>query len=241
MRSLRSLVISGARRFGVRISRSEEADYKRLFDRIEKNLILQSKGILHIGASFGQEADFYQSLNAKVLWIEAIPWVYEELLLKSTRFQNQFVINALLGATNREKVDFYLASNNFESSSIFQFGKDFRSNSVTMNDCVKLPMIRLDSLEIPIPISNFEHWVIDVQGAELNVLKGAGELIKGCKSLKIEVSTKEIYELGSRWEELNSFLESLGFLVLWAPKNNSHEDVVFINTRKSSLGYPPLI
>jgi len=232
LNSLRSVVKSVAESFGVRISLTEEAYFENLFDRIEKNLIIQSKGVLHIGASFGQEANFYQSLNAKVLWIEAIPLVYEKLHLKCSLFQNQFAINALLGDANREKVDFYLASNNFESSSIFQFGRDFRSNKIMMNDQVELPMFRLDSLEMPIPISNFGHWVIDVQGAELDVLKGCGNLIKDCQSLKIEVSTKEIYAQGTRWEELKSFLNSLGFLILWEPKEASHEDVIFINTKR---------
>ena len=43
-----------------------------------------------------------------------------------------------------------------------------------------------------IEIKNYDHWVIDVQGAELDVLKGSKQNLKFCNSLYIEVR-KETY------------------------------------------------
>ena len=74
-------------------------------------------------------------------------------------------------------------------------------------------MRRLDDIQSIEQIQNFKHWVIDVQGAELNVIRGAEKLINECQSLQIEVKNISDYIGGSSWINVKDFLFSKGFKV----------------------------
>jgi FkbM family methyltransferase len=196
--------------------------------RIENEFIKKSKGILHIGAHLGQEGKRYFQYGIKVLWVEAIPTVYEKLRVNIGGFPNQEAVCALLGNEDNLMVDFNLASNGHASSSIFNFGSELGFNKLYMESKISLPMTRLDSLYDAETIANYDHWVVDVQGAELLVLEGAGNLLRHCKSLLVEVSTRQVYEGGSSWSELEKFLVGIGLMPLWQPKDKSHENVLFL-------------
>jgi len=60
-------------------------------------------------------------------------------------------------------------------------------------------------------LEDFDLLVIDVQGAELEVLKGFDGQFQGVKKLEIEVSTAEFYKGGVLFEDLNTYLERQGF------------------------------
>ena len=76
-------------------------------------------------------------------------------------------------------------------------------------------------------LENYDHWVIDVQGAELIVLEGAGQLLNLCKTMFIECSMTEFYEGGAMWTQILEFLQRNGFRYFILPHNISHLNVVF--------------
>jgi FkbM family methyltransferase len=195
--------------------------------KIENEFIKKTKGILHIGAHYGQEAERYQYNSVKVIWIEAIPHVHEKLEKHISQFHNQTAVCALLGDQDNFLVEFHLASNDYASSSIYKFGKQLGFRSLSMNSKMTLPMIRLDSLYTLQAIREYEHWVLDVQGSELLVLRGAGDLLKNCKSMLVEVSTRQVYEGGVSWDDLQKYLSEFGLIPLWQPEEHSHENIIF--------------
>lgn len=217
-------------RFDVYISRTEESHELEFIKKIQTNLFEKSNYVLHIGASRGQEATFYSEFGMQVIWIEAIPSIFEELKINCAKFQNQIAICALLGDRDLESTPFFLSSNEYESSSLYTFSKDKLGHGVEMKETIHLPMKRLDSIPELSNIPTKGHWVIDVQGAELLVLRGAESLLNRCSSLLIEVSTIELYEDGAKWIQIRDFLEAAGFFPLWIPKEQSHENVLFLNT-----------
>ena len=88
---------------------------------------------------------------------------------------------------------------------------------------------KLDTIirESEIDMKNYDHWVIDVQGAEMEVLEGSKQNLKFCNSLFIEVSKGEVYLKGSQWNEVKNFL--MGFNLI--PINeiqSEHENVLFV-------------
>jgi hypothetical protein len=83
-------------------------------------------------------------------------------------------------------------------------------------------------------ITEFDHWVVDVQGAELAVLSGAGELINSCNSLVIEGKEKSYYLGGTSYSALRSKLESLGFMPLWEIEENAEDDVFYVRVNKNT-------
>jgi FkbM family methyltransferase len=207
-----------------------------IFNKIEESLISATSAVLHIGAHIGQEADKYFQKGAKVHWIEGNPILFKILSNNILKYENQKATCAVLGNINIEEVNFNLASNSGLSSSLFQLSDISGFNSVSMIEKIKVPMYRLDTLFTKSEMAQYRHWVIDVQGAELLVLQGAGNLLDSVVSISIEVSTREVYKGGATWEEISNFLGTHGFVALWCPKLESHTNVLFIRLRNEHLG-----
>jgi FkbM family methyltransferase len=199
-----------------------------LIEEIRSGLLSQASMVLHIGAHKGTEVSLYGDLGLSVVWIEGNPELFPELCENLRLFPNQIAICSLLGGVDLDKVDFHIANNDGQSSSIFNFGSQMNHKDLVMSRTIELPMRRLDSVLQDEQVPKGSHWVIDVQGAELEVIRGAGDLIRNAYSLEVEVSTKDEYSGGAKFEEVNTTLNSLGLFPLWKPKANSHEDIFFM-------------
>ena len=81
----------------------------------------ESKGILHLGAHKGTEAEVYNWFGKKVIWIEASPKIFSFLKDNLYFYSDQRAFCALLGDQDNVKKDFYISSNDSASSSIFDF------------------------------------------------------------------------------------------------------------------------
>jgi FkbM family methyltransferase len=206
----------------------------QMYVDLRRRLIENSSGVLHIGAHIGQESETYSRSGKRVLWVEAIPEVHKELVTNLQHLHNQSAMNVLLGDVEK-LVDFNVAENRGESSSVFEFSKTSRFG-VRMSETLSLQMRRLDSILTPSEVRNFySHWVIDVQGAELLVLKGSGSLLHECMSLDVEVSTYETYQGGAQLGEILKHLEEFGFIPVWKFAENSHGNLLFIRARSARI------
>ncbi len=219
--------------FEIYISRNPEKKYFPDFSsRLHFQLIRESTGVLHVGAHIGQERESYANAETDVIWFEAIPDVYEQLLINIGCFPNQKAICALLGDKDHEIQPFYISSNSSESSSIFNF-KEKEFSGVKMTKQIQLEMVRMDSILSESDVQKHNHLVVDVQGAELKVLLGMGKLLTHIQSIQTEVSTIQIYENAVLYQELRSFLSKNGFMPLWEPEIKDHTDILFV--RKSNI------
>ena len=230
MKLWKRLIIHHLARRNIHVSRKHHANDFLIRKRIESEIVSQSKGVLHIGAHLGQEASFYHELGKAVTWIEASPFVFKELTRNIRHFPNQRSILALLGDENRESVPFNIADNNGASSSIFEKDKNSDVPFQQISQ-IQLPMIRLDALISLEEIKMLDHWVVDVQGAERQVLLGSGTLIEYCNSIIVEVKKISYYREGSKWIEILSFLKSHGFINLWEVEDEAEDNVFFIRVR----------
>ena len=75
---------------------------------------------------------------------------------------------------------------------------------------IKLKMRTLDSLlnEKNIDAAKYNHWVMDLQGAELLTFMGATESIKSCRSIYIEISKGDVYKGGAHKKACRSLANS---------------------------------
>ena len=203
----------------------------------EIQCIIKSSGILHLGAHRGKEAEIYQWFNKKVLWIEANPNIFSDLNNHIKYYFKQVAINALLGDENKKK-NFFVSNRDASCSSIFDLSDEvknkklWKNENIIMKKKIKLAMKKLDTLiaEKEIDIKDYNHWILDLQGSEIQVLKGSIDSLKYCKSMMIEISKKNFYENGSsQWEDLNKFLNMQGFKANIEPSSD-HCDVLFEKT-----------
>lgn len=204
----------------------QPAKYDLLKSDIRENLLSNQKGVLHIGAHLGQEAKEYSDKDLNVIWIEASEATFSKLERNIVHFKKQKALNFLLGDSNKH-VEFYEASND-ASSSIFRFGKDMPHKHLTMISTQKLKMQRLDSIFDEKQIERYKYWVIDVQGAELLVLKGAGDLLTIPTVIEIEISTREEYLNGAKYSDIDNLLTQYRFRPLWSPGKFSHENIFYV-------------
>jgi FkbM family methyltransferase len=227
MAVVRTVVRATEKLFKIRITRFPlEKFYEEFIDLANFELISQARGILHIGAHFGLESESYSKQGKPVIFIEADPDTFQELQKNVRAYENQTACNLLLG--DQEKiVKFFRSSNGSQSSSVFSFSSVNRFRSVSTIDEIDLTMHRLDSAFSDEELRGYDHWIVDVQGAELLVLVGAGKLIDQCRTMLIECSTEEFYSGGAHWNQIRDFLQERGFKYLIAPNNISHLNIIF--------------
>ena len=195
-----------------------------------------SSGILHIGGHHGQEAHWYGELGKPVLWIEAMPDAAALIEMAIAPFSKQAVIQACLSDSDGSEVTFYVSSNSEgASSSLFEFGSASVGPSsmwpdldLRMVDEIQLTTITLDTLlrSQSVDVSQYDHWIVDIQGAELLALSGAVSSLRSCRSLVVESSSIDVYAGGAQWKDVRRFLAAHGFVPLWDCLG--HMDVLFV-------------
>ena len=205
---------------------------------IECKYMLESSGILHLGGHRGTEAAVYDWFNKKVLWVEAIPFLFQELTDNIKKHYNQKAVCAVVGDKDNSEVNFYVSNSDGSCSSIYDFSENVKNGTLwgdrkfKMNSVLKLKMKKIDTLfnENKIDANNYNHWVMDLQGGELLALKGATNSIKYCKSISIEISKKEYYSGGAQWPDIKNFLEIEKFTLIKEPKHDNTE-VLFVRAK----------
>lgn len=192
------------------------------------NLVAQNQlGVMHIGASFGQEAEEYSQLGLQVLWVEAIPEVFEVLRKRIHEYSNQRAICALLGDDSKE-VEFKIASNSV-SSSIYELSHKYSNYAnFSVVNTLNLQMKKMSDVLDQSSLINFPYWVLDVQGAELLVLKGAGRLLDICQIIELEITNFNYMKDAPQHEEIHKFLESKGFFLALEVPRKFHGNTIYI-------------
>lgn len=183
------------------------------FEKLFAKYDIRSTGILHVGASLGQEAQRYSDLGIKkMIFIEAIPDIFLQLKKNISAFPDATALNACVSDKDGERVKFNIASNEGQSSSFLEFGTHLEQHpTVKFVDSIELETVRLDSLLKDIDLSQVDFLVMDLQGAELLALKGLGELINKFKYAYLEVNEKELYIGGAMIQDIDSYLGAYRF------------------------------
>jgi FkbM family methyltransferase len=185
--------------------------------------------VLDIGAHFGEWASIIQNVypDSEVVSIEGNPDCEVELQKRSSNY-----LITLLGDKNEYK-HFYLPENDptCTGGSYYKEQTHFYDNYTTK----KLSSRTLDSLNL----GHFNFIKIDVQGAELDIIKGGLKTILECDFLQLEVSMLRYNQNAPLVSQLVSYLYSLDFymydiasLIYLEGWKLNQTDLIFINNRK---------
>lgn len=167
-------------------------------------------GVLHVGAHEAEEGAMYQALGwGPVTWVEMLPDKAEELRRRFAGDPANTVIEAAAwGETGIER-DVYEASNK-QSSSLFRPQTHLTAHpEITFEQGRRIRTQRLD--EVLDPALRPEFLNLDVQGAEVEVMKGLGERLLQIKWCYLEINRDPLYAGIPLRDEVESFLQARGF------------------------------
>jgi FkbM family methyltransferase len=180
---------------------------------------LPISGVIHAGAHEGQEAAAYHAAGIDdVLWIEANPATIEPLRAHVEPY-GQRVAHACLGERTGDEVTFHVAeadnrSNRGMSSSILPLGTH-RQRHPEVSYVEHLPMTTFslddlcDACDVGGPGWNCLN--MDLQGAELAVLRGAERMLEHVTIVYTEINVDELYQGCGLLPDLDDFLVDHGF------------------------------
>lgn len=187
---------------------------KKYIDLLNINLVLD------VGANKGQFARKVRNIGyeGKILSFEPLNEVYEELMINSLN-DKKWDIHPKCAVGNSNSDILINVSKNFASSSVLNIldehlnsaGDSKYINSYTVNQ------IKLDDIKIEKDYNSI-FLKIDVQGYELDVLKGAEQLLKNVSLIKVEISFTKLYQDSTNWKSLIDFLFQKGFEI-WDIEN----------------------
>lgn len=182
---------------------------------------VRPRKVLHVGAHMGEEATAYRKAGvSEVWWVEANPAVAERLrnlvVRQETRARGgmrQHVIRAAVGAPSQrgETVPFHLADNG-QSSSLLEPGTHLAHHGyVHFDQTIDVTIETLDHLAREHLIAA-DYLNLDIQGAELDALVGALEVVLPfARWVYSEVNTEQVYMGCAEFPELNGWLHLWGF------------------------------
>ncbi len=192
------------------------SEYKLQIDKVNTNWLkdLGIKTIIDVGASDGGFATKSRKLfpNASIHSIEALPDSYNKLVAKFASDKNFFSYNTAVSDTEGS-IDFYLCEDNTGSSSMLEM-TDIHKTAyphTRNNKKLTVPTITINKLLSDVKLEKEILLKIDVQGAELIVLRGADDILKQAKVIFAEVNFIELYTDCVLFDELYSFLKGYGF------------------------------
>lgn len=184
------------------------------FSTIIKKYNVKTNGIIHIGAHYGQEVSDYIKLGVEhLIFFEPLSEnlkVLEQNLSHYSDKSNIKIFPYALGDSEMD-VDMYVSNRDGMCSSILKPKVVLEQYpDITFNEIETVKMIRLDDAEIE--FDNFNFLNIDVQGYELEVLKGAKNTLNKIDYIYTEINREEVYENAPHVDELDLFLTPYGFV-----------------------------
>lgn len=197
---------------------------------------VDTDGVLHIGASTGQEAAAYYSNGIKrSIWVEAIPDVYDKLCVHLAQYPDAIPINACISDQDGQEKDFHISSNDGESSSLLEFAyHSIMHPDVTKVDTIQVITRRMDTILDQIlrtDLTNYPFLNIDLQGSELAALKSLGGHLRKVQYAYIEVNQKEVYKDCCQVEEIDDYLAKFGLhraFTKWV--DNAWGDAIYLKS-----------
>jgi FkbM family methyltransferase len=198
---------------------------ERYFKLKEKGFI--PNNALDIGANVGVWVDIIRTVypNLPILSIEANPNCEQQLSLKNPNY-----LITLLGSNTKDQT-FHINSDDplCTGASVYKENTDYYENP----NSIVLPTQTLNDIG-----GVYDLIKIDVQGAELDILKGGMGVVTECKFLQCELPVMDYNKNGAKIGDIISFLQPYGFELYDIFEMNYYDeqlnqlDGIFINTRK---------
>lgn len=179
------------------------------FNTIISKYDLKIKGVLHIGAHHGQEYKLYKSHNINnLIFFEPLKDNFNILKMS---VGNECILHNIALGNKFGLIEMFVETDNYGMSSSILEPKlhitqypFIRFNKREMVEIKKLDDITFNK-------DNFNMINIDVQGYELEVFKGAVNVLKSIDYIITEVNVDELYLGCAKLNEVTDFLKIFRF------------------------------
>ena len=174
------------------------------FADIVKKYDMKISGVIHIGGHYGEEVGSYveQGINDIVLF-EPLKENFEILKKNVSNFDANIEGHRVALGNSNGNITMNLSSNGLESSSILKPKLHLELYpDITFDNTEEVEIKKLDDYNY----SNYNFMNMDVQGYELEVLKGAKDTLNHIDYVYCEVNRDEIYEGNAYIEDIDQYL-----------------------------------
>jgi len=182
------------------------------FDDINNKYKLNIKGVIHIGAHYGEEHSTYRNNNINnIVYFEPLSNNFR--ILESNVGSEAILYNLALGSEEKEVEMFVETANNGQSCSILEpilHKQQYPYITFDSKELVKVK--RLD--DVIEDYSKYNFINIDVQGYELEVFKGSKKILNNIDYIISEINRDELYKNCTKIEELKTFLSEYNFILV---------------------------
>lgn len=196
------------------------------------------EGVLQIGANNGQEVKKFTTEGIGYgVFVEPLPKAFEQLKNAVSRNADYVAVNALCASESGQEKSFFVSEKAGGSSSMLKptghldihpevgFENELILRTTTVDEIVK--NLRLEGHEKL--VDKLDLLYIDVQGAELDVLKGSEEFLTKAKFVFAEVSHGGLYEGDTSITAIIDFLSERKFKLAFTYINkHGWGDALFI-------------
>jgi len=203
--------------------------------------------ICDVGSCEGEDSVKYSRIfpNSKIFAFEPVPQniTYIKSNFKKYNLQNFKIYETVLADCDSEII-LNVSSGNLteykfcdwdfgnKSSSIFSPKEHTKLiNFISFENRIKVKSTKLKYFFSEESIINIDIMQLDVQGAELLVLKGAEEKINNIKVIWLEVSKVEFYEGQPLEKEVSKFMKKNGFMLIKNSLNGIQGDKLYVKTK----------
>ncbi len=167
------------------------------------------KGVVHVGAHEAEESEQYENANwGKVYWVEAQPDKVEFLNSKFSNSKDS-VVAAAVWSKAGVPLELQVMTNS-ASTSLLNLGTHNEAHpDISFSHSIK---VNTQILEDLIPMNSLADYLcLDIQGAELEAIKGFGNRVSAMKWIYSEVNEEELYEGCCLVSDLDDYLKKYGF------------------------------
>lgn len=230
-----------------------EAELNSLFDRDDELIIFD------VGACEGEDSvKFSQRFpNAKVYAFEPLPKNFEKIKNNLDKYVATNINISQVALSNKKgKSIFFVSSGRPEGASEDDWDYGNKSSSLlrpakvkkvhewlSFDEEVSVKTSRLDQFMKDNKLTKIDFLYMDVQGAELMVLEGAGEFLKNIRAVWMEVESVELYKNQPLKKDVEIFMQKNGFYKLKDTVDSvsgdqlfvRHKDYLALTNKKSSV------
>jgi len=204
--------------------------------------------IFDIGSCEGEDSIRYARLfpSARIWAIEPLPSNVELIKANLARYGvDRVEVVALALSDSAGRATFHVSSGRPDnappdvdwdfgnkSSSLLPPAEHLRIHPwVHFDKSIEVETDRLDALAQRCGVTTIDYIHMDVQGAELSVLRGAGTLLDSVRVIWTEVEAKPLYQDQPLKGEVERFMRSRGFEKRLDTVGNVCGDQLYVNTR----------